>query len=90
MARKLDPTHAVRPVGCWAPKNVAIAVGQTGQTKMLEALTVDALRTTRLPESVGAMYPKKRAIHLFVNNARYHHAKLVQTWLGPTAQSCRW
>jgi transposase len=25
--------------------------------------------------------PSKRLIHLFVDNARYHHAKLVQTWL---------
>jgi transposase len=27
------------------------------------------------------MYPGKRLIHLFVDNARYHHAKLVQAWL---------
>jgi transposase len=27
------------------------------------------------------MYPCKRLIHLFVDNARYHHAKLVQAWL---------
>ena len=93
----VHPTHAVRPVGCWAPKGVAIAVGQTsgrqrlnihgaidlqtGQTKMLEALTVDAASTIRLLEAIGAMYPKKRVIHLFVDNARYHHAQLVQNWL---------
>src|ERR1700749_5263280 len=27
------------------------------------------------------MYPRKRLIHLFVDNARYHHARLVQAWL---------
>jgi hypothetical protein len=27
---------------------------------------------------IEAMYPGKRLIHLFVDNARYHHAKLVQ------------
>jgi hypothetical protein len=27
------------------------------------------------------MYPGKRLLHLFVDNARYHHAKLVQAWL---------
>ena len=27
------------------------------------------------------MYPGKRLIHLFLDNARYHHAKLVQAWL---------
>ena len=25
--------------------------------------------------------PRKRVIHLFLDNARYHHAKLVQAWL---------
>jgi transposase len=93
----VHPTHAVRPAGCWAPKDVAIAVGQTsgrqrlnihgaidletGQTSMLEALTVDAASTIMLLVAIGAMYPRKRVIHLFVDNARYHHAKLVQAWL---------
>ena len=27
------------------------------------------------------MYPGKRLIHLFLDNARYHHAKLVLAWL---------
>jgi len=27
------------------------------------------------------MYPDKRLIHVFLDNARYHHAKLVQDWL---------
>ncbi|HVC62758.1 MAG TPA: transposase, partial [Acetobacteraceae bacterium] len=28
-----------------------------------------------------SLYPRKRVIHLFLDNARYHHAKLVQAWL---------
>jgi hypothetical protein len=28
--------------------------------------------------AIEAMYPGQRLIHLFVDNARYHHAKLVQ------------
>ena len=55
------PTHAVRPVGCWAPKELPVAVEQssgrdrlnihgaidleTGQTIMKDVLTVDALST---------------------------------------------
>ena len=35
-----------------------------------------------LLRAIEAMYPGKRLIHLFVDNARYHHAKLVQAWLG--------
>src|SRR5271156_6498198 len=93
----VHPTHAVRPVGCWGPKDVQIAVPQssgrqrlnihgaidleTGQTQMLEALTVDAASTIALLVAIAAMYPRKRLIHLFLDNARYHHAKLVQAWL---------
>ena len=55
------PTHAARPVGCWAPKDVAVAMEQssgldrlnihgaidleTGRTVMKDVLTVDALST---------------------------------------------
>ena len=48
---------------------------------MLEVATVDAASTVMLLMAVEAMYPGKRLIHLFVDNARYHHAKLVQAWL---------
>ena len=99
----VHPTHAVRPVGCWGPKDTQIAVEQTsgrqrlnihgaidletGQTRMLEALTVDAASTIMLLMAIEAMYPGKRMIHLFLDNARYHHAKLVQAWLARPA--CR-
>ncbi len=93
----VHPTHAVRPVGCWGPKDTKVAVSptsgrqrlnihgaidlETGQTRMLEAATVDAASTIMLLMAIEAMYPDKRLIHLFVDNARYHHAKLVQAWL---------
>jgi transposase len=93
----VHPTHQARPVGCWAPREVKIALEQTtgrqnmnihgaveletGRTVMLEALDVDANSTIRLLEAVQRAYPSKQRIHLFVDNARYHHAKLVQEWL---------
>jgi hypothetical protein len=93
----VHPTHAVRPVGCWAPKEVRVAVEQssgrdrlnvhgaidleTGQTVMRDVLTVDAVSTIMLLMAIEAMYPGKRLVHLFLDNARYHHAKLVQAWL---------
>ena len=96
-ADAVHPTHAVRPVGCWAPKDTPIAVAQTsgrqrlnihgainletGHTRMLEVETVDAASTIRLMIALLTMYPRKRVIHLFLDNARYHHAKLVQAWL---------
>ena len=93
----VHPTHAVRPVGCWAPKGTPTAVAQTsgrqrlnvhgaidletGQTRMLDVLTVDAASTIMLLTAIQAMCPGKRVIHLLVDNARCHHAKRVQAWL---------
>jgi transposase len=91
------PTHAVRAVGCWAPKEVQVAVEQssgrdrlnihgaidleTGQTIMKDVLTVDALSTILLLTAIETMYPGMRLIHVFLDNARYHHARLVRAWL---------
>ena len=96
-ADAVHPTHAVRPVGCWAPKEVPVAVEQssgrdrlnihgaidleTGQTIMKDVLAVDAPSTIMLLTAIEAMYPGMRLIHVFLDNARYHHAKLVQAWL---------
>jgi transposase len=96
-ADAVHPTHAVRPVGCWGPKDQPVAIEQTsgrqrlnihgaidletGQTRMIEAATVNAISTIMLLIAIETMYPGKRLIHLFVDNARYHHAKLVQAWL---------
>jgi hypothetical protein len=54
---------------------------ETGQTIMKDVLTVDALSTILLLTAIEAMYPAMRWIHVFLDNARYHHAKLVQAWL---------
>ena len=93
----VHPTHAARPVGCWAPKEQHLAIEQTsgrerinihgaidlesGQTRMLEVESVDAMSTIRLLESLEALYPLLVCIHVFLDNARYHHAKLVNQWL---------
>jgi transposase len=96
-ADAVHPTHAVRPVGCWAPKDTKVAVAQTsgrqrlnihgaidletGKTRMLEVPTADAISTIMLLMAIEAMYPDRRVLHLYLDNARYHHAKLVQAWL---------
>ena len=54
---------------------------ETGQTRMIEAETIDAASTIRLLDSIEALYPLLALIHVFLDNARYHHAKLVQEWL---------
>ena len=96
-ADAVHPTHAVRAVGCWAPKDIPVAITQssgrerlnihgaidleTGDTRMLEVLVVNAASTIMLLMAIEAMYPGKRLIHVFLDNARYRHAKLVQQWL---------
>lgn len=96
-ADAVHPTHGARPVGCWAPKETKVALDQTngrqrlnlhgaidletGKTRMIEAPTVDALSTIALLAAIEALYPALRLIHVFLDNARYHHAKLVKEWL---------
>lgn len=96
-ADAVHPTHAARPVGCWAPKQDKLAIEQTsgrerinihgainlesGQTRMIDVQTVDAASTITLLEAIEALYPLMMLIHVFLDNARYHHAKLVQQWL---------
>ena len=99
----VHPTHAARPVGCWAPKEETLVIEQTsgrqrinihgaidletGRTRMIEVETVDALSTIKLLEAIEALYPMLALIHVFLDNARYHHAKLVQECLA--RPSCR-
>lgn len=80
----VHPTHAVRLVGCWAPKDTKIAVPQpsgrqrlnihgaidleTGETRMLDVATVNAASTIILLTAIEAMYPSKRLIHLFADS----------------------
>jgi len=96
-ADAVHPTHEVRPAGCWAPKDKEIVIEQTsgrqrlnihgaidletGKTRMIEVLTVDAMSTIALLMAIAFMYPSKRLIHVFLDNAKYHHALLVQQWL---------
>ena len=96
-ADAVHPTHGARPVGCWAPKEVKVAVDQTsgrdrlnihgaldletGRTRMIEVVTVNALSTIALLVAIEALYPAMRIIHVFLDNARYHHARAVQDWL---------
>jgi len=42
-----------------------------------------------LLEVVEAMYPLLALIHVFLDNARYHHAVLVQEWLAQPGRRIR-
>ena len=89
-ADAVHPTHTVRPG--WAPKEVSVAVKQssgrqrlnvhgaidleTGRTLVKDVLTVALLA------AIETRCPTMRQIHVFLDNARYHHAKLVQVMPG--------
>jgi transposase len=102
-ADAVHPTHEARPAGCWAPKDEQVAIEQTsgrqrlnihgaidletGATRMIEVTTVDADSTIKLLIAISLMFPSKRQIHVFLDNARYHHARMVKAWLAQT--DCR-
>lgn len=96
-ADAVHPAHQARPAGCWAPEDEKVALDQssgrerlnihgavdleTGRTFMRDVLTVDAMSSISLFAMIEAAYPEKRVIHVFIDNARYHHAKLLNEWL---------
>jgi transposase len=99
----VHPTHGVRPVGCWAAKDAKVAVDQasgrdrlnihgaidleTGATFMRDELTINAATLIALLAMIESHYPAKRVIHVFLDNAGYHHAKVVMAWLArPTCR----
>ena len=47
---------------------------------MIDVETVNAASTITLLEAIEALYPMLALIHVFLDNARYHHVKLVQEW----------
>jgi transposase len=96
-ADAVHPTHQARVVGCWAPAGEKIGLApnsgrerlnihgainlETGQTQMLEVPAADAQSTILLLKAILATYPELLMIHVFLDNARYHHARMVQEWL---------
>jgi transposase len=93
----VHPTYGAQPVGCWAPKVAAVAVEQTtgreqiniqaaidletGTTCVQEVESVDAASTIALFAAIEARFPNYRVIYVIADNARCHHAWLVQAWL---------
>ena len=71
----VHPTHTVRPVGCWTPKELPVAVEQssgrdrlnihgaidleTGRPIMTDVLTVDAVSTIMLLMAEAAKDPMR-------------------------------
>ena len=54
---------------------------ETGTVCLVEAERVNAISTIELLSQIESTYPRRRRIHVFVDQAGYHHARLVQEWL---------
>ena len=100
----VHPTHQVRPAGCWGPKGTTLAVEQTtgresltihgaidlesGKTQMLEVPKATGASLISLLGAIEIAHPTKRRIHVFLDNASYHHALIVQDWLKQPGRKC--
>src|SRR5208337_3574720 len=93
----VHPTHQAKPAGRWLPRGQRCAIDvtsgrerlnlhgaidlETGQTRIKEVQTVDAQSSIDLFASLERSYSTMSRIHVFLDNARYHHARAVQDWL---------
>jgi transposase len=100
----VHPIHQVRPAGCWGPKGTTLAVEQTtgrqslnihgainletGQTQMLEVPKATGMSLISLLRAIEVAHPAKRRIHVFLDNASYHHAIIVRDWLEGPGRKC--
>jgi transposase len=100
----VHPTHQVRAAACWAPKGTQVGVEQTtgrqslnihgalnletGQTQMLAVAKVTAMSSIDLLKVVEAAHPAMRRIHVFLDNATYHHALIVRDWVSRPGAKC--
>jgi len=54
---------------------------ETFNFTFVEAEKINALTTRQMLEKLEHNNPTMAVIHVFVDNARYHHAKVLQPWL---------
>jgi len=99
----VHPEHQSRPAHGWFFKSEKVALkSSTGRKRVnihgavnlenfdfqfVESLTVDAQSTIALLKKIEAANRTKSVIYVFLDNARYHHAKIVKKWLKST-NSC--
>jgi len=93
----VHPTHQAKPSGRWLPRGQRCALPtasgrerlnlhgaidlETGLTRIMDVETVDAASTITLFEALERAHSTMSRIHVFLDNARYHHARVVQGWM---------
>ena len=93
----VHPEHQSRPAHGWFPKGQKTALKassgrkrlniqgaldlETFQFTFVEGERINAQTTKQMLEKLERNNSTMTAIHVFVDNARYHHAKALQPWL---------
>lgn len=96
-ADAVHPEYQSRPAHGWIRKGDKVALMrttgrqrmnlagaldlETGTCHLVEALTINAQTTIDLFKRLLKAYPRARKIYVILDNARYHHAKIVEEWL---------
>ena len=96
-ADAVPPEYQSRPAHGWVRKGDKVALRRTSGRQRLnlhaalnletfhcplvEAERIDAASTIALLAKLEASNPGKRRIYVIVDNARYHHARVVRQWL---------
>ena len=96
-ADAVHPSHQSKPARGWFLKEDRPAIHactgrkrlnihgaldlETFKMQFVEVQTIDANSTKSLLEKIEFAHKNKRVIHVFLDNARYHHAKLLKGWL---------
>lgn len=101
----VHPTHQSRPAYGWFPKgqktalktssgrgrlNIQGAIDlETFKFTFVEAEKINAITTRQILEKLERNNPHMRKIHVYLDNARYHHAKVLQPWLNSSKRKVR-
>ena len=93
----VHPEYQTRPAHGWIADGDPVAVSrttgrqrlnlhgalnlETGACHIVEGEVVNAETTIALLSRLLAAYPEAGTVHVILDNARYHHAKIVRKWL---------
>ena len=93
----VHPEYQSRPAQGWIRKGDPVAVSRTtgrqrlnlhgalnlesGACHLVETEVMNAETTITLMSQLLSAYPQAGTIHVILDNARYHHAKMVREWL---------
>ena len=96
-ADAVHPEYQSRPAYGWIRRGDNLAIRRTSgrqrlnlhgalcledfDCQIVEGEAISAETTLRLFERLARRHPDRRKIHVFLDNARYHHARHVKAWL---------